>query len=111
MSAERPPGQIERALTVAISLMLTIGCALVIDDSKYLRDVLSLDVEAKSVTVQPGLVTGFRAPRELSPQNRLSDSQNWHTVELVLEGAVFLTMGLQIKSIVTNVQHDLSTGS
>lgn len=27
-------------------------------------------------------------------------------VELVLEGAVFLTMGLQIKSIVTNVQQD-----
>lgn len=58
--------------------------------------------------VVAGLVTGFRAPRELSPQNRLSDSQNWRTVELVLEGAVFLTMGLQIKSIVTDVQEDHS---
>lgn len=56
--------------------------------------------------VVAGLVTGIRAPRELSPQNRLSDAQNWRTVELVLEGAVFLTMGLQIKSIVTNVQND-----
>ncbi|MBF4601877.1 sodium:proton antiporter [Frigoribacterium sp. VKM Ac-1396] len=56
--------------------------------------------------VVAGLVTGFRAPRELSPQNRLSDSQNWRTVELVLEGAVFLTMGLQIRSIVTDVQED-----
>jgi CPA1 family monovalent cation:H+ antiporter len=53
-----------------------------------------------------GLITGIRAPRDLSPQNRLSDAQNWRTVELVLEGAVFLTMGLQIKSIVTNVQND-----
>src|ERR1700712_2231299 len=29
----------------------TTGAALVIDDSKYLRNVLALDVEAKSVTV------------------------------------------------------------
>lgn len=58
--------------------------------------------------VVAGLVTGFRAPRELSPQNRLSDTQNWRTVELVLEGAVFLTMGLQIKSIVVDVHEDHS---
>ncbi|MGC5015190.1 cation:proton antiporter [Streptosporangium sp. DT93] len=56
--------------------------------------------------VVAGLVTGIRAPRDLSPQNRLSDSQNWRTVELVLEGAVFLTMGVQIKAIVTNVEND-----
>ena len=53
-----------------------------------------------------GLITGILAPRDLSPQNRLSDTQNWRTVELVLEGAVFLTMGVQIKSIVLNVEHD-----
>jgi NhaP-type Na+/H+ or K+/H+ antiporter len=56
--------------------------------------------------VVAGLITGIRAPRDLSPQNRLSDAQNWRTVELVLEGAVFLTMGLQIKSIVTDVEKD-----
>ena len=56
--------------------------------------------------VVAGLVTGIRAPRDLSPQNRLSDAQNWRTVELVLEGAVFLTMGVQIRSIVTNVEQD-----
>ena len=56
--------------------------------------------------VVAGLVTGIRAPRDLSPQNRMSDDQNWRTVELVLEGAVFLTMGLQIKSIVTSVEAD-----
>ena len=56
--------------------------------------------------VVAGLITGILAPRNLSPQNRLSDTQNWRTVELVLEGVVFLTMGLQIKQIVTNVQTD-----
>jgi len=56
--------------------------------------------------VVAGLATGVRAPRHLSPQNRLSDAQNWRTVELVLEGAVFLTMGVQIKAIVTSVEND-----
>lgn len=56
--------------------------------------------------VAAGLVTSIRAPRELSPQNRLSDSQNWRTIELVLEGAVFLTMGIQIKAIITDVEND-----
>jgi NhaP-type Na+/H+ or K+/H+ antiporter len=56
--------------------------------------------------VVAGLVTGIRAPRFLSPLNRLSDAQNWRTVELVLEGAVFLTMGLQIQSIVADVEQD-----
>jgi NhaP-type Na+/H+ or K+/H+ antiporter len=56
--------------------------------------------------VVAGLLTGIRAPRRLSPQNRLSDAQNWRTVELVLEGAVFLTMGVQIRSIVQSVEQD-----
>lgn len=56
--------------------------------------------------VMAGLVTGIRAPRYLSAQNRLSDSQNWRTVELVLEGAVFLTMGVQVSSIIANVERD-----
>ncbi|MFZ7089292.1 cation:proton antiporter [Curtobacterium sp. RRHDQ10] len=56
--------------------------------------------------VVAGLVTGIGAPRRLSPQNRLSDVQNWRTVELVLEGAVFLTMGVQIRSIVVSVERD-----
>jgi NhaP-type Na+/H+ or K+/H+ antiporter len=65
-----------------------------------------LGVSGLVAAVVAGLVTGYRAPRDLSPRNRLSDSQNWRTVELILEGAVFLTMGVQIKSIVANVQHD-----
>jgi FAD/FMN-containing dehydrogenase/Fe-S oxidoreductase len=34
----------------------TTGAALVIDDSKYLRRVLDVDIEARTATVQPGLV-------------------------------------------------------
>jgi len=42
----------------------------------------------------------------LSPQHRLSDSQNWRTVELILEGAVFLAMGLELSAIVGDVGTD-----
>lgn len=56
--------------------------------------------------VVAGLVTGSRAPRVLSPEHRLSDAQNWRTVELILEGLIFLTMGLELFGIVQKVQND-----
>ncbi|MWB98955.1 cation:proton antiporter [Agromyces seonyuensis] len=56
--------------------------------------------------VVAGLVTGIRAPRELSPQHRMSDEQVWRTIELVLEGFVFLTMGLELTAVVLDVQRD-----
>ncbi|RRQ27640.1 sodium:proton antiporter [Rhodococcus sp. Eu-32] len=56
--------------------------------------------------VVAGLVTGHGAPRSLSPRHRLSDTQNWRAVELVLEGAVFLTMGLELSTIVADVNDD-----
>jgi NhaP-type Na+/H+ or K+/H+ antiporter len=56
--------------------------------------------------VVAGLVTGRRAPRVLSPQHRLSDAQNWRTIELILEGVVFLVMGLELFGIITKVQND-----
>jgi NhaP-type Na+/H+ or K+/H+ antiporter len=56
--------------------------------------------------VVAGVITGRLAPRKLSPQHRLSDSQNWRTVELVLESAVFLTMGLQFAGLIARVHTD-----
>lgn len=58
--------------------------------------------------VVAGLVTGSRAPRMLSPEHRLSDAQNWRTVELILEGLIFLTMGLELFGILQQVQEDHS---
>ncbi|GAA1869945.1 cation:proton antiporter [Myceligenerans crystallogenes] len=73
--------------------------------------VASLPAEALGASglvaaVAAGLVTGFRAPRDLSPQHRLSDTQNWRTVEVVLEGAVFLMMGLEVRAIVGEVERE-----
>lgn len=54
--------------------------------------------------VVAGLVTGRGAAKYLSPQHRLSDVQNWRTVELVLEGAVFLVMGLEVTALIDDVE-------
>ncbi|QPZ39448.1 cation:proton antiporter [Paramicrobacterium chengjingii] len=52
--------------------------------------------------VVAGLVTGRGAIKRLSPSHRIAEEQNWKTIELVLEGAVFLLMGLELKAIVTD---------
>ncbi|MBD3941323.1 sodium:proton antiporter [Microbacterium sp. NEAU-LLC] len=52
--------------------------------------------------VVAGIVTGQGAARRFSPEQRRSDELTWRTVELVLEGAVFLIMGLELKQIVTD---------
>ena len=57
--------------------------------------------------VVAGLVTGRGAIRSLSPQHRVSDVQNWRTIELILEGAVFLVMGLELSAIVNDLSNEV----
>ncbi len=49
--------------------------------------------------VAAGITTGQGAARRFTAEQRLSDELNWRTVELVLEGGVFLLMGLELRSI------------
>ncbi len=50
--------------------------------------------------VVAGIVTGQGAARRFTPEQRISDRLNWRTIELILEGAVFLVFGLELKDIV-----------
>jgi NhaP-type Na+/H+ or K+/H+ antiporter len=52
--------------------------------------------------VAAGLSVGRNAPRKLSAQHRRSDAENWSTVSLLLEGAIFLLMGLQISGFLND---------
>jgi CPA1 family monovalent cation:H+ antiporter len=62
--------------------------------------------------VVAGIVTGQGAARWFTPEQRRSDEHNWHTIELVLEGAVFLVMGLELSDIVTqNVENHNGLGT
>lgn len=54
--------------------------------------------------VAAGLVTSALAARHLRPQDRLSEESNWRTVEVLLEGGLFLVMGLQLFALVEDVR-------
>lgn len=56
--------------------------------------------------VVAGLVSGNGAARRLSPQVRRSHQQNWHTAELVLEGAIYLILGLELLQTIEDVSQD-----
>ena len=60
--------------------------------------------------VVAGVVLGHKSPRIQSASSRLFERTNWTTISYVLENAVFLLIGLQIKSIVNDLGNsDLST--
>ncbi|GAC68664.1 cation:proton antiporter [Gordonia soli] len=56
--------------------------------------------------VTAGLVTGAGSVRYLTAQHRVSDTQNWRTVEFIAEGGVFLLMGLELFGLVVDVHDD-----
>ncbi|MFT4214331.1 MAG: sodium:proton antiporter [Microbacterium sp.] len=62
-----------------------------------------LDGSGLVAAVIAGIVAGQGAQRWFTPEQRLSDEVNWRTVELVLEGGIFLIMGLELDQIVTDV--------
>ena len=56
--------------------------------------------------VVAGLVMSHRGPRLLPPSYRQAGDRNWQTIELLLEGLVFLTMGVQAHGILIEVEHE-----
>ncbi|MFT4126803.1 MAG: sodium:proton antiporter [Gordonia sp. (in: high G+C Gram-positive bacteria)] len=56
--------------------------------------------------VTAGLVTGAGAVGHLTPSHRISDTQNWHMVEMIAEGGVFLLMGLELWGLLRDVHRD-----
>jgi len=61
--------------------------------------------------VVTGLLLGHKAPTLQSAASRLAESTNWRTVQFMLENAVFLLIGLQIRPILEDVaDSDLGAG-
>lgn len=65
-----------------------------------------LEASGLVAAVVAGLITGFMGPKFLPPQFRLSDRQNWRMIEFILEGSVFLIMGLELDWVLEDVQQD-----
>lgn len=114
------------ALGLAIVIGFAVGWLLLLARSKvadptvstvlsyaapFLAAVPAEQLEASGLVaaVVAGMVTGYGAPRLLSPRARLSDTQNWKAVELVLESGIFLLMGLQLHGLITHSDHGEGT--
>lgn len=82
----------DAAMTVSLSFLVPFT-AYVLTEELHGSGVLAV--------VVAGIVLGHRAQREQTAEARLSTRINWHTVQFLLENAVFLLIGLQTQSIVT----------
>lgn len=74
----------------------------------YLAYLPAEEVHASGVlaVVSAGLVIGYKSPVILSGAARLQSEANWRTVAFLLENAVFFLIGLQLRTILMNVQTD-----
>ena len=54
--------------------------------------------------VTAGLVTGTGAPRTLRAEDRMTEQAVWRTLELLLESAVFLIMGLELFGLLEDLR-------
>lgn len=56
--------------------------------------------------VTAGLVTGFGTPQHLGAEERIAERAVWRTVELLLESAVFLMVGLELPTLIAELSND-----
>jgi monovalent cation/hydrogen antiporter len=71
----------------------------------------AIDASGVLAVVVTGLLLGHKAPTLQSAASRLAESTNWRTVQFMLENAVFLLIGLQIRPILEDVRDsNLSLG-
>ncbi|MGL5864941.1 MAG: cation:proton antiporter [Dermatophilaceae bacterium] len=72
----------------------------------YASFVLAEQVHASGVVavVATGLLLAHRAPLQQTAASRLSERVNWSSLTYVLENAVFLLIGLQVATLVADVE-------
>ncbi len=90
---------VSRRLTSATSI---VAVSFIVPFAAYLP-AEQLGASGLVASVTAGLVTGFGAPRALSPETRLTSDAVWRTIELLLESAIFLVMGLELFGLVQDV--------
>lgn len=74
----------------------------------FLASVPAERLEASGLVaaVVAGLITSRGALTWLDAEERTSDTMTWRSVEVVLEGVIFLTMGLQLTTLIGHVQDE-----
>ncbi len=64
-----------------------------------------IDGSGVLAVVTAGLILGQNAPRWQNASSRIAERTNWRTVQFVLENAVFVLIGLQVRTIVEDAWH------
>lgn len=84
-------------LEVALTL-LTPYVAYLLAEHYHLSGVLSV--------VAAGLYVSFRSPEAFSSQTRMQTNSFWNTIEFLLNGFVFILIGMQLPGIVANIEKE-----
>jgi Na+/H+ antiporter len=71
----------------------------------FIAYLLAEQIHASGVlaVVVTGLLLGHKAQQIQNATSRISERHNWQTIQFLLENSVFLLIGLQVRSIVTDV--------
>ena len=113
------------AVVVAVAIGLAVGFATVFVRARLQDPVLATAISlavpflafapttivgASGVlaVVVAGLYTGYANPGAFSAVTRTSDRINWSTIQFLLENAVFLLIGLQVRTLIEQVSSDPS---
>jgi len=81
---------------------LTTGVSLVVPFAAYLP-AEHIGASGLVAVVVAGLVTGHRKAHYLVPRDRMFGLTMWETIETLLEGGVFLIMGLELWGLLSDV--------
>ncbi len=84
-------------LEVALTL-LTPYSAYLLAEHFHMSGVLAV--------VAAGLFVSFRSPEVFSFQTRIQTSSFWNTIEFLLNGFVFILIGMQLPAIIANIEKD-----
>jgi NhaP-type Na+/H+ or K+/H+ antiporter len=112
------------AVVIAIALGLVAGFVTVFVRSKLTDPVLdtAISIAVPFVAFLPtegagasgvlavvvaGLYTGHAAPDRFSAQARITDRINWRTIQFLLENGVFLLIGLEIRTLIDDVDGEI----
>ena len=85
-----------RARVVPVTSSVTIS--LVVPFLAYIP-AEELGASGLVAVVTAGLVTGYGSPRKLGAEERITERSLWRTIELLLESAVFLLVGLEAPAL------------
>lgn len=116
-------GNFVRSVVIAVAVGAAVGVVMVRVRALLRDPVLSTamsfavpfisflpaeELEASGVlaVVVTGLVVGREGPRRIAARDRWVESMNWRTIAFLLESAIFLVMGIDLKPLVDSVRAD-----